>query len=294
MQTTESADGVVVAYEAVGYGQPLMLLHPSLSSSRVWHDLGYVDALANDFRLILIDARGHGESGKPTSEACFAMSRFVDDVVAALDALALQRAHLFGYSLGGRVAIACGVFAPERFTSLIVGAGSYARQTNGFDRVSYPGALETLATEGIERFLERWTEIAGFDPPAAVQETFRRCDPEVIVPYLRQMDRGPSLEHHLSAIDVPALLFAGEHDDVRLEAMRSAARMMPRAELRIVSGGNHLSTFFQTDAILEFVLPFLTNAAKLRNRSGSTTRPDNRETCPSLQHGFHNPGRPVT
>ena len=58
-------DGVQIHYEMEGYGQPLVLQHGLSSNLTRWGVSGYVDVLKRDYKLIMIDARGHGESDKP-------------------------------------------------------------------------------------------------------------------------------------------------------------------------------------------------------------------------------------
>jgi pimeloyl-ACP methyl ester carboxylesterase len=66
-----------------------------------WYEAGYVDALRSDYRLILIDARGHGASDKPHDADAYGLDRRVGDVVAVPDALEIAKAAFWGYSVGG-------------------------------------------------------------------------------------------------------------------------------------------------------------------------------------------------
>jgi len=77
------------------------LQHGFSESFEDWYEYGYVDALKNNFRLILVDARGHGGSDKPHDPAAYALEYRVSDVVVVLDALRIEKAHYWGYSMGG-------------------------------------------------------------------------------------------------------------------------------------------------------------------------------------------------
>jgi pimeloyl-ACP methyl ester carboxylesterase len=83
--TENARDGIRVAYETIGEGPPLFLFHGTATSGELWRVSGYVSALAGERRLILIDARGHGESDKPITEDSFRLERHVEDVLAVLD-----------------------------------------------------------------------------------------------------------------------------------------------------------------------------------------------------------------
>ena len=82
---------------------------------------GYVDALKDDYRLILVDMRGHGQSDKPTDPQLMTPKSQVADIVAVLDELGIDKAHFFGYSLGTLNGWALAKYAPERFHSFIIG-----------------------------------------------------------------------------------------------------------------------------------------------------------------------------
>src|SRR5579871_5477865 len=96
-----SPDGVAIAYETLGSGPPLILLHGGGLSRRSWFDAGYPQRLAERFQVIAVDARGHGESGKPPERAAYSPERLTADVLAVADACDADRFDLVGYSFGG-------------------------------------------------------------------------------------------------------------------------------------------------------------------------------------------------
>lgn len=91
--------------------------------------MGYVEALQHDYRLILVDAQGHGHSDKPHEPAAYEPQLFVADILAVLDHLHIAKAHFWGYSMGGRIGFATAKYAPERFSSFIIG-GAHSYQEN--------------------------------------------------------------------------------------------------------------------------------------------------------------------
>ena len=84
--TTRSPDGLLLRYAVAGFGQPLVLLHPFSDALESWWDIGLAGRLARRFRVIAIDARGHGGSEKPRESARHGIDHRVADVVAVLDA----------------------------------------------------------------------------------------------------------------------------------------------------------------------------------------------------------------
>src|SRR5689334_1501813 len=113
--------GVRIHYDTVGQGRPLVLHHGTSGSGPDWADLGYVEALKHDHRLILIDARGHGSSDKPHDPAAYDLSLRASDVVSVQDHLGLPKADYFGYSMGGWIGFGLAKHTPDRVNSLIIG-----------------------------------------------------------------------------------------------------------------------------------------------------------------------------
>ena len=256
-------DGVQIAYGLVGDGAPLLLLHGSMVSAAVWHAFGYVEALRDEHQLVLVDARGHGRSGKPTTMDAYAMARLVADVVAVLDDCGLGQTAYLGYSLGGRVGFGLAMEAPERLSALILGGASHRPQTGALDRIFFPGFIDTIETEGIEPSLERWSDRHGRAIDPFVRQVLLGNDPRALVPYLRQTDQEPGLDDSaLSRVQTPVLLFAGEHDHERLADSRAATNILPDAELLVIADGDHESTLAQVDVVVPYVRTFLDRGAR--------------------------------
>ena len=66
--------GVRIHYQVEGEGPPLVMQHGFTDSIETWYELGYVDTLKHDYRLILVDARGHGHSDKPRTPDAYEMA----------------------------------------------------------------------------------------------------------------------------------------------------------------------------------------------------------------------------
>ncbi len=138
------SEGIRIHYEVEGSGTPLVLLHGLADTLEGWRDAGWVGALRDHHRLVLIDARGHGESDRPRRPEAYAAEAYVRDVVAVLDALGIAQAHVAGYSLGGVVAFALAHLAPTRLRSLVVGgAHPYAEDLSAF-RALLAGSADDL------------------------------------------------------------------------------------------------------------------------------------------------------
>jgi pimeloyl-ACP methyl ester carboxylesterase len=119
------SNGVQIQYVDRGRGAPVVLLHGFTGSyARHWEAPGVINALQTaGYRVIAMDCRGHGQSGKPHDARRYGLE-MVDDVVRLLDHLHIDRAHIVGYSMGGAIANQLLVRYPARVrTATLLGAG---------------------------------------------------------------------------------------------------------------------------------------------------------------------------
>lgn len=115
-----TSDGLRIHYELEADGQPLVLYHGLTGSGERWRDTGYTSGLGEGYRLILIDARGHGMSDKPHDPEAYGRRRQAADVVAVLDDLSIDSARFWGHSMGGDVVLTLGRHHPDRVRALVI------------------------------------------------------------------------------------------------------------------------------------------------------------------------------
>lgn len=98
-----SPDGTRVAYDRIGSGPAIVLLHGGGSMRREWYEAGYVSRLQDNFTVIPVDLRGHGESGLPTDPADYNIDKLGQDILAVTDACGIERFSIWGMSYGGKI-----------------------------------------------------------------------------------------------------------------------------------------------------------------------------------------------
>src|SRR5206468_12644520 len=108
--------GVNIAYEVLGEGEPLTLVHGLAYDRAGWG--GLPAALSAHFRVVLVDNRGVGESDAPPGP--YTVAGMAEDVVTVLDDAGIERTNLFGVSLGGYIAQELALTYPERVDKLIL------------------------------------------------------------------------------------------------------------------------------------------------------------------------------
>lgn len=189
MPHVASDGGVRIHYEVAGAaeGIPLVLQHGFTSNLNRWIEAGYAARLEERFRLLLVDARGHGESDKPTRPEDYDWRSRVLDLVAVMQDAGVETAHLWGYSMGGQIAQSALVYAPQRFRSVTFGGAS-----------PY-GAKDSAITVAFEQF---WEQVQA--NPGADREAWRAA-------FVHSRRFGGAVQA-LRTTRVPVLMYAGTDD----------------------------------------------------------------------------------
>jgi pimeloyl-ACP methyl ester carboxylesterase len=227
-----------------GTGAPVIAIH-GLGATKASF-LATVAALAPRFRVIAIDLPGFGDSDKPVG-AAYDARFFAEAIVELLDALELERAHLIGNSLGGRVALEMGLRAPERVDRLALLAPSLAwlrkRPWAPALRLVRPelGLLPHAPRPVVERIIERAMPEATNGWAAAGIDEFLRS---FLTPrgraafyaaarqiYLEKPDGPDGFWPRLKQLDVPALFVWGRRDGlVPIAFARHVTDAVPSAQ----------------------------------------------------------------
>jgi len=240
--------GIRIHYQVEGDGPPLVLQHGFTQKLKVWYLFGYVDALKPSYQLILIDARGHGASDKPHDPAAYSLPLRVGDVLAVLDALDIDKAHYWGYSMGGWIGFGMAKYAPARVHSLVIGGAHPYEQ-----RVPPSSRLDGSDPEAFLAAL--WGRL-GIDP-ATIPPAIRQ---EVLVNDFRalaaaQQDR-PPLEDMLPTMIMPCCLYAGDADPL-YPRVQQCAKGIPHATVFAVPGLDHSAAMRESWHVLPHVTQFL-------------------------------------
>jgi pimeloyl-ACP methyl ester carboxylesterase len=236
---------------AEGAGPPLVLQHGFTWSIEIWRACGYAAPLGRDYRLILIDARGHGLSDKPHDEASYALDRPVADVTSVLDVMGVERAHYWGYSMGGWIGFGMAKLAPARVDRLVIGgAHPYASPGDG----AFYDWIKDGMTHGRDAMIMRLEEMAGLPISDAGAKDIREADLEAWL-FMAGQTR-ENMEDMLGGMAMPCCIYAGEADD-RFTIVKLASTRIPDARFFSLPGVNHARAFFANDKVLPVVRDFL-------------------------------------
>src|SRR5688572_5112157 len=248
-------DGKAIGVEEAGGGAalPIVFLHGVGSDKSVWAP--QLEHFGQSRRAVAFDYPGYGDSDP--APAGTTRDDFAGAILAAMDALAIERAHVCGLSLGGVIAIAMHHAAPERCASLIL-ADTFAVHPDGqaiYDRSV--AASEQMSELAAARTPVLLAAGASEDLHQEVRETMARIDPEAFrigaeaVWLADQRDR-------VAAIRVPTLVLVGGEDTVTPpELSQQLADTIAGAELHILAGAGHLANVERPNDFNRLVEEFL-------------------------------------
>lgn len=230
-QFIEATDGCQLAFYVQGQGEPLVLLSGQAQDHSIWRmSLPY---LSTHFQVILIDYRGTGASDKPKTPV-YSLLGFAADIIQVLQHLKLSQAHIYGLSMGGRVAQLLAIHYPTYVKSLILGATTPGK--NGVAR-------DTQANT--------WLQSGDIKQIAALlySADFAQAHPDLLIPcptpaYARRMHYLASETHDalqdLKHINIPTLILHGTDD--RINPTANAYLMadhLPNAQLYLIEQAKH-------------------------------------------------------
>jgi len=231
MNTFSSFDGTTIAFDDLGEGPPVVMLHGFAADAHAnWHQPKVVETVvATGRRVITPDARGHGRSGKPHDIDAYKNQAMPRDVSALLDHLGLDEVDLVGYSMGARITAQVAMREPRVRSIVLGGVGVGVVQGRG------PAGAEGIAAaltapdassiaDATARGFRRFAESTG-------------ADREALAAVMRAgMGEGTQ---SIDTLSIPALVICGDKDEL-VGPPQALADLLSSAELVIVNG-DHLS-----------------------------------------------------
>ncbi len=253
--------GCQIWWEGAGSGEPLLLLAGQASDHRMWDEVR--PSFARRHRAVVYDHRGTGQSDAPL-EPPYSIELFVADAIAVLDAAGVSRAHVYGISMGGRIAQRVAIGYPDRVGAVVLGATTPGDR-HGVRRSPEVDAKFREAEPG-ERFRllidELYTPEFQKARPDAVERFRTRVVLEPKPPEILRLHYEASQGHQaweeLPLITAPVLVIHGTEDTVNPTAnARLLVERIPRAELNLIEGARHGYHVERHPEATEAVLDFL-------------------------------------
>lgn len=242
-----TSDKVRIAYDIIGKGPDLMLLHGAGKTRKDWQKVGYVGRLKEDFRVINVDIRGSGESDCLTRIDDYAIEKICKDLEEVADACQVGQMGVWGYSFGGNIARYLGAWSDRVKAIAVIGVPLGRAVHEEFDRY-------------IDEFIEKYGPLARAYDEGALSEKKRRSAIKGRIPVwvacFQAMRAWPSIE--ASDLACAAFFLAGTKNSSVLKWLKANCESLERAgvQVEIVEGLTHQQEFSQIDRVYPAVRAF--------------------------------------
>jgi len=262
-------DQVRLYYEEAGQGEPIVFVHEFGGDHRSWEP--QMRFFARRARCITFAARGYPPSDVPDEVERYSQERAVADIVAVMDGLGLEAAHLVGLSMGGFAALHFALSRPQRCRSIVVAGTGYGAEKafEAYFREVSENVARQFETRGSAEFGPVYAE-------GAARVQFQNKDPRGWAEFAAQLSehsawgaantmrgfqaRRPSLydfESELGDLRVPTLVMTGDEDDHCLQPGIFLKRTVPTAGLVVLPKSGHTLNLEEPELFNLFVDRFL-------------------------------------
>ena len=251
-------NGMQMYYEVSGAGDPMIVLHGSQMSIPRMGDI--VGRLAKTHRVYALEPQGHGRTTDVDRPITY--PNLAGDVAAFMDAVDIEKADVFGYSMGAITGLRLAIDHPEKVDQLVFASGVYDFQ--GW-QPAFRAAIPQLKVEMFtSSFLSEEHKALSADP-----DGFPVLMEKLIAVQQEPMAWGDEV----AALKTPVLIIAGDADGVMLEhsvamlrllgggEMGDAGQPKPASRLAILPATSHTALIGQADLMMEVIGPFLAGEA---------------------------------
>lgn len=253
------------AYTIQGQGESIILLHGFTGTKETWKP--FIQKWQSAYQVITIDLPGHGKTKTTTPKT---IEMFVDDLQTILKQLHITAAHIVGYSMGGRVALAYTLTYPKTVLSLTLESASPGllnHEERSKRRQSDYELTKRIAKEGIKSFVDFWENIPLFTTqkqlPIHTQEKVRlerlNQSEKGLIQSLLYMGTGQQtpLWKDLQKVETPVLLIVGKQDEKFVRINEKMAKLLPKGVLKIIDQAGHTVHLEQPEEFFNEITTFI-------------------------------------
>lgn len=205
---------ILLNYEIVGSGEPLVLLHGSGENIRTLQN--QIDNFSQHYKVIAIDSRAHGAS--PMGDAPLTYMQMMRDIIYTLNNLHIDSFSIFGFSDGGIIALLLGIYYPERVSKMVVVGANYAPQ--GFNLTSQIAVGVSTFYYGFLKFFSKKFTLRYW------RYRLMFCEPSIGL-------------DELQSIKAKTLIVVGEYDMIRKDHTGAIVQNIPNSQQAVIEKGDH-------------------------------------------------------
>src|SRR5271170_5037902 len=263
MPKIKTADGVALYYEEAGTGTPVVFVHEFAGDYRTWEP--QMHHFARSHRCVTYSQRGYPPSDVPNDPARYGQDIARGDVIALMDALGIDKAHVVGHSMGAYTALHVGICRPQRCISVTAAGCGWGSLADPAARA----AMRAQAAQNARMFTEKsMAEAAVLYADGPTRNTQKYKDPRGYAQFVRMLSehaaqghaltmamlqsKRPTLwdmEADLKKFSPPLLIIVGDEDETCLDGSVFLKRTAPTAGLLVVPRTGHTITTEEPAAV---------------------------------------------
>jgi pimeloyl-ACP methyl ester carboxylesterase len=263
MPKIKTSDGTNLYYEEAGIGTPVVFVHEFAGDYRTWEP--QMRHFARSHRCVTYSQRGYPPSDVPDDPARYGQDIARSDVIAVMDALGIDEAHVVGHSMGAYTALHVGINHPQRCISVSAAGCGWGSLPDPTARESMRKLAATTAKMFTEKGMAEAAVIYGDGP---TRNTQKYKDPRGYAEFIRMLSehseqghaltmsmlqaKRPTLwdmENDLKKFAVPLLIICGDEDETCLEGSVFLKRTAPTAGLLVIPRTGHTITSEEPDPV---------------------------------------------
>jgi pimeloyl-ACP methyl ester carboxylesterase len=263
MPKIKTSDGMSLYYEEAGRGTPVVFVHEFAGDYRTWEP--QMRYFSRAHRCVTFSQRGYPPSDIPDDPARYGQDKACADVVALMDALGIEKAHVVGHSMGAYTALHVGINHPQRCISVTAAGCGWGSLPDPAARA----AMRAQAAETSKMFMEKdMAAAAAIYADTPTRQTQKYKDPRGYAEFARMLGehsaRGHALtmamlqakrptlwdmEADLKKFSPPLLIVVGDEDETCLDGSVFLKRTVPTAGLLVIPRSGHTITSEEPDAV---------------------------------------------
>ena len=241
--------GQKIHYKIVGEGPPLVLVFGFGMSLEAWFQFGYAQELANKFKVIAIDPRGHGKSDAPTKPSEYTLKKLSTDIISVLNQVNVKETYIFGYSLGAAIAMGVAKNNPQIVKGLIIGGLEIKPEFNPSNDI----VISTLES-GSVAWKKLWESL--INVPAPMEKRLENINTEALLALRKEQIKWHTLKPTLKNLSIPTLLIAAK-EGFAYEDMLKAHELLKNSQLITVPSMNHFTLIPNMKSIIVKIFNFI-------------------------------------
>jgi pimeloyl-ACP methyl ester carboxylesterase len=261
MPHVRTRDGIRLYCEEAGTGVPVVFVHEYAADHRTWEP--QMRHFSRSHRCVTYSQRGYPPSDVPDDPDKYLQDAFRDDVIAVMDGLNIDKAHIVGHSMGAATALHVGIRYPQRCISVTAAGCGYGSSADPAKVEEARAASRETGRMFAEKTMEESARIYG---DGVVRQAHKNKDPRGHAHFVKMLSEHSPLGHSLTMLNLqakrlslwemeadlkkfrpPLLIVVGDEDDWCVDGSIYLRRTVPTAGLAVIPRTGHTLTSEEPD-----------------------------------------------